>query len=108
VVLRDGVFITEVCREGEMFWIPPLVPHLNQREEGSIGLVIHGQREPGAVDSMVWYCESCGAELHRMDYGFDKDLRALLGPRIREFQSSQLMRTCKSCGSVMSEDLGFM
>src|ERR1051325_9655289 len=38
VLLRNGQFVTEVCREGEMFWIPPLMPHLNQREAGSIGL----------------------------------------------------------------------
>jgi 3-hydroxyanthranilate 3,4-dioxygenase len=107
VVLRDGEFRTEICREGSMFWIPPRLPHLNQREAGSIGLVIHGQRAPGAQDAMVWYCQGCHLELHRMEYGFEKDLRALLGPRIKEFQSNSTLRTCKACGVVMSDDLGF-
>jgi len=108
VVLRDGEFVTEICREGEMYWIPPLVPHLNQREIGSIGLVIHGQRQPGAKDAMVWYCEACHAELHRMEYGFEKDLRQLLRPRIQAFQRDVALRTCKACGAILTGDLGFM
>ena len=107
VVFRDGEFITEVCREGQMYWIPPLLPHLNHRLEGSIGLVIHGERRPGALDAMVWYCESCQAPVQRMDYAFAKDLRGLLGPRIRAFQASVELRTCKACGSVFTDELGF-
>ena len=107
VLYQNGELVTEVCREGQMFWIPPLVPHLNHRLEGSVGLVIHGERKPGALDAMVWYCESCQAPVQRMDYAFDKDLRALLGPRIKAFQSSIELRTCKACGSVFTDELGF-
>lgn len=107
VVYKDGEFVTEVCREGQMYWIPPLVPHLNHRLQGSIGLVIHGERKPGALDAMVWYCESCHAPVQRMDYAFEKDLRALLGPKIRAFQASEELRTCKACGSVFTDELGF-
>jgi 3-hydroxyanthranilate 3,4-dioxygenase len=107
VLEQNGEFVTQVCREGCMFWIPPRVPHLNQREPGSIGVVIHGQRQPGAKDAMVWYCEGCKTELHRVEYDFEQDLRALLAPRVKAFQAAVELRTCKHCGTVMSDDLGF-
>jgi 3-hydroxyanthranilate 3,4-dioxygenase len=99
---------TVTCREGEMFWVPPLMPHLNERVAGSIGLVIHTQRAPGALDGMAWYCESCRALVHRIDYGYERDLRELLAPKLREFSSSEQLRTCKRCGSVMRSDLGLI
>jgi 3-hydroxyanthranilate 3,4-dioxygenase len=107
-LVKDDRFVTETCREGEMFWIPPLVPHLNQREAGSIGLVIHTQRKPGALESMAWYCENCATQIHRMDFEYEKDLRGLLAPRIQEFAASEELRTCKRCGTVMPGDLGLM
>lgn len=107
-LLIDGDFVHKTCKQGEMFWIPPLVPHLNEREVGSVGLVIHGQRSVDAVDSMVWYCDGCGETVHRFDYAFEKDLKKLLGPRIREFLASEALRTCKRCGQTLPDDLGFM
>ena len=105
---QDGEFVTRVCHEGEMLWVPPLVPHLNEREEGSIGLVIHGQREPHSREAMVWYCPECQAQVHRVDYEYDDNLQAWLAPRIREFLTSEALRTCPKCSCVMSDDLGFM
>src|SRR5690606_13987106 len=69
-LMLEGAFVARVCKQGEMFWIPPLVPHRNDRDPGSIGLVIHGQRAPCSVDVMVWYCDECRAEVHRFEYGF--------------------------------------
>ena len=66
--LEGGRFQDCVVREGEMFLVPALVPHLNSRVEGSIGLVIHQTRAPGAEEAIVWYCERCCHQLHREDY----------------------------------------
>jgi len=107
VIINDD-FVATTCRQGEMFWIPPLVPHLNEREQGSIGLVIHTKRQPGALDAMAWYCEKCGAQLHRMDYAYEKDLRELLGPKIREFATNDALRTCQRCGTIMQGELGLI
>jgi 3-hydroxyanthranilate 3,4-dioxygenase len=107
VLFHDGAFVTEVCREGEMFWIPPLVPHLNQRAVGSIGLVIHGERKPGAMEGMVWYCEPCKRELHRVEYAFENNLRQLLAPHVARFMNDEALRTCPSCGNVLPRELGF-
>jgi 3-hydroxyanthranilate 3,4-dioxygenase len=107
VVFHEGEFVTEVCREGEMYWIPPLVPHLNQRDEGSIGLVIHAERKPGSREGMVWYCEPCKRELYRVDYAFERNLRELLAPHVERFMNDEALRTCPCCGNVLPRELGF-
>jgi 3-hydroxyanthranilate 3,4-dioxygenase len=107
-LVESGEFRTVTCRQGEMFWIPPLIPHLNERAAGSIGLVIHTQRAPGALDGMAWYCVNCGALVHRMDYAYERELRDLLAPKLREFSANEQLRTCKRCGAVMQSDLGLI
>jgi len=107
-LVNDDEFSTVTCRKGEMFWIPPLVPHLNQREQGSIGLVIHTQRAEGALDGMAWYCDKCGAQVHRVDYAYERELRDLLAPKLRDFAANEQLRTCKRCRTVMPADVGLI
>ena len=101
-------FSTVTCRKGEMFWIPPLVPHLNQREVGSIGLVMHTKRAAGALDGMAWYCDKCSMQVHRVDYAYERELRDLLAPKLRDFAANEQARTCKRCGHVMAADIGLI
>jgi 3-hydroxyanthranilate 3,4-dioxygenase len=106
-VIEDGKFRDITVEEGEMFLLPPLVPHLNSRERGSLGIVIHQARLPGAKDSIVWYCEGCCHPLHRVDYLFE-DLQAQLPVFIRSFLSNERLRTCAECGWVMPAERGMM
>jgi 3-hydroxyanthranilate 3,4-dioxygenase len=106
-ILEDGRFRDFVVAEGEMFMLPALVPHLNARVEGSIGLVIHQSRAPGAREAIVWYCERCCAQLHREDYVFE-DLQRQLPGFIRRFLGDEGLRTCKSCGAVLDPARGYM
>ncbi len=106
-VLENGEFKDFVVGEGQMFLLPALVPHLNTREQGSLGIVVHQAREQGAFDAIVWYCERCKTPLHRIDYQLD-DLREQLQIHIRSFLASAELRTCKVCGTQMSADRGRM
>jgi 3-hydroxyanthranilate 3,4-dioxygenase len=106
-LLQDGKFTDHTVGPGEIFYIPPLVPHLNRRRQGSIGLAIHQQRAPGALDAVAWYCESCGEQLHRIDYLF-KDLLEQLPPLVRAFLDDEGKRTCRHCGWKMPRDQGRM
>lgn len=106
-MLQDGEFKDYNVGPGEMFVIPPLVPHLNRRLKGSIGLVIHTQRAPSALDAVAWYCESCGNQLHRIDYLF-KDLLEQLPPLVRGFLADEHKRTCTRCGWKMPAEQGRM
>lgn len=103
----DGRFDDVIVGPGEMYLIPAGVPHLNERDDGSIGLVIHEARKPGALDGIAWYCEACGAEVHRVEYRFE-ELQRQLRTYIRELAASEALRTCKACGVVMDAERGFM
>ena len=111
-MLDDGVFVDHTIGEGEIYSLPALVPHRNQRGPGSRGLVVHVTRTPGQRDGIVWYCEGCEArgevrELHRMSFEVGtlvEDLRT----HIRAFLADEQLRTCEACGWVMPETQGSM
>lgn len=103
----DGVITDHVVGPGQIFYIPPMVPHLNQRDDGSTGLVIHQQRPPGALDGMVWFCQSCGHTLHRVDYRFT-ELRDNLMTHIRAFLANESLRTCTVCHDVFPAEQGYL
>jgi 3-hydroxyanthranilate 3,4-dioxygenase len=106
-VLENGAFSNITVGEGEMFFLPANVPHLNSRKEHSLGLVIHQKRMLGAKDSIVWYCERCCHQLYRADYVFE-DLKAQLQEHIRRFLGDEALRTCSECGTVMPAERGYM
>jgi 3-hydroxyanthranilate 3,4-dioxygenase len=106
-IIESGRRTDLVVREGEMFLLPANVPHLNTRDQGSLGIVVHQMRAPGAKDSIVWYCEECWNQLFRADYVFE-DLNAQLPIFVREFLSNEKLRTCQQCRTLMPADRGFM
>lgn len=89
-----------VIREGEMFLLPPRVPHSPQRPAGTVGLVIERNRKPGEVDKLLWFCDACRQPLHSA--GFElKDIGTQIKTAIEDFKGDQSARTCAHCGAVM-------
>ena len=107
LVESDGRITHHVVGPGEIFYIPPFQPHLNQREEGSTGIVIHQQRPEGALDGMMWMCNECAHPLHRVDYEFT-ELKENLSLHIRAFLASEELRTCDACQAVFPADQGYL
>lgn len=101
----DGRFEDHVVAPGQLFYIPPGVPHRNRREAGSTGLVIHEQRAPDALDTILWYCDGCGHELHRCAYRFT-ELQRNLRTHIDAFLDNEQLRTCSQCARIMPRDQG--
>ncbi len=89
-------------REGEMFLLPPLIPHSPQRPANTIGLVIERYRKPGEVDKLMWFCENCQHKLHEAIFEM-KDIVNQLPPVIQNFMESDTLRTCDNCGTVMEK-----
>jgi 3-hydroxyanthranilate 3,4-dioxygenase len=87
-------------RQGEIFLLPPRVPHCPQRPANTVGLVIERRRDESEVDHLRWYCEACGEILQDSTFAL-KDLGTQLGPLIEQFWESESMRTCRKCGAVM-------
>jgi 3-hydroxyanthranilate 3,4-dioxygenase len=96
----DGTDHREIpIREGEIFLLPSLVPHSPQRPDpDSIGLVVERTRPDGVPDAFEWYCESCGARVHRAEVQL-RDIVADLPPVFAEFNSNVELRTCPGCGN---------
>ncbi len=100
-IVEDGGPRDVPIREGDIFLLPPNVPHSPQRPANTVGLVIERRRIPGEVDHLRWYCEGCGEVLH--DAAFHcVDLGKQLKPVIEEFYAREDLRTCGKCGAVMA------
>jgi len=101
-IIEDGKPIDLPISEGEIFLLPPRVPHSPQREANSVGLVIERYRNEGEKDGFMWFCENCNHKL------FDKyfeltDIVKQLPEVMKEFYESEELRTCKKCGTIMEK-----
>jgi 3-hydroxyanthranilate 3,4-dioxygenase len=99
--LHDGEKIVDVpIREGEIFLLPPRMPHSPQRKANTVGLVMERKRAEKELDGFLWFCENCGAKLYE-EYHYLSDIVAQLPPIFERFYGSLERRSCKSCGAVM-------
>lgn len=89
----------QTIREGELLLVPASTPHSPHRPADSWGLVVEVKRRPEQMESLLWFCERCDAQLHEVTLhvaDIEKDLRAA----IEQFDSSRELRTCRRCGHV--------
>ena len=87
-------------KEGEMFYLPPHVPHSPQRPANTIGLVIERKRDTGELDGFQWYCENCGTKLYE-EFVQVENIVTQLPPIFERFWNDKEHRTCKKCGTVI-------
>jgi 3-hydroxyanthranilate 3,4-dioxygenase len=99
-IIEDGQVKDIPIREGEMFLLPPGIPHSPQRPPNTVGVVIERRRQEGEHDHLRWFCEKCGQELHDAEFQL-VDLGKQLKPIIEQFYATETMRTCRHCGHVM-------
>lgn len=99
-VMEDGKARDIEIKEGEIFLLPPRIPHSPQRPENTVGMVVERQRKKGELDHLRWYCEQCGEVLHDASFQL-VDLGSQLKPIIEAFYADAAARTCKSCDAVM-------
>ena len=99
-LMEDGKTRDVPIREGEIFLLPPRVPHSPQRPENTVGMVIERVRKPGELDHLRWYCEGCGEVVHDSSFQLE-DLGSQLKPIIENFYADESLRNCGSCGTVM-------
>jgi 3-hydroxyanthranilate 3,4-dioxygenase len=99
---QDGHRQNAVIREGEMLLAPAHIPHAPHRPADTWGLVVEIKRGANDSESLLWYCDECNAELHRVTMSamdIERDLRAA----IEAFDASEALRTCQRCGHVQPE-----
>ena len=84
---------------GEIFYLPPRVPHSPQRMAESIGLVIERKRLPHELDGLQWYCERCNDKLYEEFFGLES-IETQFPAVFERFYCSVEHRTCKACGHL--------
>jgi 3-hydroxyanthranilate 3,4-dioxygenase len=98
LMLPDGPQDVPI-RAGEVFYLPPRVPHSPQRMAGSVGLVIERRRLPHERDGLMWFCPSCHGLLYQEMFELD-DIEQDFPPVFDRFYASLDRRTCRQCGTV--------
>lgn len=99
-IMDGGTPVNIPIREGEIFLLPPKIPHSPQRPAGTVGLVMELKRKHGERDGCLWFCEKCNHKLHEK-YFYLTDIVSQLPPIMNEFYSSSEYRTCQICGTMM-------
>jgi 3-hydroxyanthranilate 3,4-dioxygenase len=87
-------------REGDVFLLPPRIPHSPQRFAGTVGLVIERKRRAGEKDGLMWFCDACGNLLYE-EHFYLKNVETDFPSVFERFYASRENRSCKRCGTVM-------
>lgn len=99
-IQENGKAVNVPIREGEIFLLPPRVPHSPKRGANTVGLVIERRRKEHEKDGLMWFCEKCNHKLYE-EYFPLKDIEKDFQGVFERFYTSVNNRTCKECGTVM-------
>ena len=88
--------------QGDIFLLPPKVPHSPQRFENTVGLVVERKRRKGELDAFQWYCDECNDLLYE-EYFQLTDIVKQLPPIFEGFWNNEAVRTCKSCSAYLEK-----
>jgi 3-hydroxyanthranilate 3,4-dioxygenase len=101
VTMQNGKRVDVSIGEGEIFLLPPDMPHSPRRPAESIGLVIERARQAFERDGFQWYCENCDTKLYE-EFVAITNIETQLPPVFDRFFGSIAHRTCRNCGVVMA------
>ena len=97
-IIDNGRMRDVPLREGEIFLLPPHVPHSPQRPANTLGMIIERTRPPGVFDAFEWYCDKCHARVHRHELHVSSLVTDL--PKVFDkYYATVANGTCKSCGA---------
>ena len=84
---------------GEIFYLPPRIPHSPQRMAGSVGLVIERKRLDFEDDALMWFCVSCNHTLYEERFHL-VDIEQDFFRVFERFYRDDALRTCSRCGTL--------
>ena len=97
---QDGGVVEYRLKAGDIFLLPPKVPHSPVRFKNSIGLVIEQVRRPEEIDALMWFCEKCNHKLYEEFFPL-VDIENDFGAVFNRFLSNEELRTCEQCNHTM-------
>jgi 3-hydroxyanthranilate 3,4-dioxygenase len=104
---QNGKKIEISIKEGEMFLLPPKIPHSPIRPSGSIGLVIERKRAEEHKDGLLWFSDTANELLYEEYFRLTNVEKDFL-PVFKRFYSNQKLRTCPKTGEIMEVDERFI
>ena len=101
-IMKSGKLEDIHIKEGEIFLLPPKIPHSPQRFEDTVGLVVERKRHADELDGFQWYCDECNALLYEKHIALT-DIVAQLPPLFEAFWEDEDSRTCKECNAYLEK-----
>ncbi|KAL2048746.1 hypothetical protein ABVK25_010998 [Lepraria finkii] len=98
-VVDEGDFRDIPIREGEMFLLPPNIPHNPVRFADTVGIVLEQPRPAESKDRLRWYCQNC-REIVNEEAFHCTDLGTQIKEAVNGFKASDEKRKCKKCGEL--------
>jgi len=99
-IIDDGTPKDVHINEGDIYLLPPKVPHSPQRGANTVGLVIEYPRKKKMKDALEWYCENCNNLLWRKKFKLD-NIETDMPGIFDKYYSSEEKCTCDKCGTIM-------
>lgn len=96
----EGKAVEHQIKEGDIFLLPPRVPHSPIRGANTIGLVMERKRRENEKDGLLWFCEKCNNKLYE-EYFKLTNIMTQFQEVFDRFYGSKENRTCKKCGHEM-------
>ena len=103
-IQEEGKPVAVQIKQGEIFLLPPRVPHNPCRGANTVGMVIERKRGDGEQDGLMWFCEKCNNQLFEKKFKLT-NIITQFQETFSEFYGSKDLRTCKKCGTVMEPPL---
>ena len=88
--------------EGEIFLLPPKIPHSPQRFKNTVGLVIERKRRNEELDAFQWYCDACNKLLYEKFLSLT-NIVIQLPPIFDGFWNNDDARTCEFCSAYLEK-----
>lgn len=101
-IIEDDKIKDIPIKAGEIFLLPPDVPHSPHREAGSVGLVIETKKPENIDDGFEFYCPQCSNKLYS-EYFHLKNIVTELPPVFDRFYQPE-NSTCKKCGHQVTRN----
>ena len=98
-VQEDGRARDIPIKAGEVFYLPPRIPHSPQRMPDSIGLVVERKRLPHEDDALMWFCVGCNHKLYE-EFFHLVDIEQDFFKVFERFYRDDALRTCSECGAL--------
>lgn len=99
-IQEDGKSVTVPINEGDIFLLPPKVPHNPMRDPNTVGLVMERKRRDNEQDGLMWFCENCNEKLFEKKFKLT-NIVTQFHETFNYFYGNVDLRTCKKCGHVM-------